>query len=110
MGIVFLVLFETKQGASGVSIFSLFVDDLGGELLGEALLLRPLVVVGGSVLFKNLGVLGDKVLAAEGADGHGLSSLDGSAVLVDLDASAGGVSLLVLALNTVLLGDRHGGR
>jgi hypothetical protein len=27
---------------------------------------------------------------------------------VNLDASAGGVGLLVLALNTVLLGDRHG--
>ena len=102
-----------------VSYFSLFwccpsflapADDLGGELLGEALLLRPLVVVGGSVLLEDLGVLGDEVLAAEGADGHGLSGLDGSAVLVHLDASAGGVGLLVLALDTVLLGDRHGER
>ena len=85
-------------------------EDLGGELLGEALLLGPLVVVGGSVLFEDLGVLGDEVLAAEGADGHGLSGLDGSAVLVHLDASAGGVGLLVLAGDAVLLGDRHGER
>jgi hypothetical protein len=99
-----------KQGASGMSVFSTSMKDLGGELLGEALLLGPLVVVGGSVLFEDLCVLGDEVLAAVGADGHGLSGLDGSAVLVDLDAGASGVGLLVLALNTVLLGDRHGGR
>lgn len=60
------------------------------------------------MLFEDLGVLSDEILAAVGADGHGLSSLDGSAVLVHLDTSTGGVGLLVLALNTVLLGDRHG--
>jgi len=93
-----------------LSVFPTLAKDLGGELLREALLLGPLVVVGGSVLFEDLGVLGDQILAAEGADSHGLSGLDGSAVLVDLNASAGGVSLLVLALNAVLLGDRHGER
>ena len=93
-----------------VRLFSSRRENLGGELLGEALLLGPLVVVGGSVLLEDLGVLGDEVLAAVGADGHGLSSLDGSAVLVNLDTSAGGVGLLVLALDTVLLGDRHGKR
>lgn len=60
------------------------------------------------MLLEDLGVLGDEVLAAVGADGHGLRGLDRSAVLVHLDASAGGVSLLVLALDAVLLGDRHG--
>lgn len=93
-----------------VRLFSSRRENLGGELLGEALLLGPLVVVGGSVLLEDLGVLSDEVLAAVGADGHGLSSLDWSAVLVNLDTSAGGVGLLVLALDTVLLSDRHGER
>jgi hypothetical protein len=62
------------------------------------------------VLFEDLGVFGDEVLAAEGADGHGLCSLDGRAVLVHLDAGAGGVGLLVLARDAVFLGDRHVGR
>lgn len=60
------------------------------------------------MLFEDLDVLGHEVLAAESADGHGLCGLDGGAVLVDLDAGAGGVGLLVLALDAVLLGDRHG--
>ena len=89
---------------------SVFQAHLGGEFLGEALLLGPLVVVGGSVLFKDLEVLRDEVLAAECADGHGLSGLDGSAVLVHLDTSAGGVGLPVLARNAVLLCDGHGER
>lgn len=115
MGIVFCfwMLFERSKGRFWyVSVFPAHagIGNLGGELLGEALLLRPLVVVGGSVLFEDLGVLGDEVLAAEGADGHGLSGLDGSAVLVNLDTSAGGVGLLVLAGDAVLLGDRHGER
>jgi hypothetical protein len=59
------------------------------------------------VLFEDLGVFGDEVLAAEGADGHGLCGLDGRAVLVHLDAGAGGVGLLVLARDAVFLGDRH---
>lgn len=80
---------------------------LSRELLREALLLRPLVVVSGSVLLKDLGVLGNQVLAAVGADGHLLAGLDGGAVLVDLHASAGGVGLLVLAGDAVFLGDRH---
>jgi hypothetical protein len=62
------------------------------------------------VLFEDLGVFGDEVLAAEGADGHGLCSLDGRAVLVHLDAGAGGVGLLVLARDAVFLGDRHAER
>lgn len=82
---------------------------LSRELLGEALLLGPLVVVGGGVLFEDLGVFGDEVLAAEAADGHSLRGLDRSTVLVNLHAGAGGVSLLVLAGDTVLLGDRHVG-
>jgi len=90
--------------------FSSSREHLGGELLGEALLLGPLVVVSGSVLLEDLGVLGDEVLAAVGADGHGLRGLDGGAVLVHLDASAGSIGLLMLALDTVLLGDRHGKR
>jgi hypothetical protein len=108
MGIVFLdVVVRTQQGRRFwyIRLFSLCREHLSGELLREALLLGPLVVVGGSVLLEDLGVLGDEVLAAVGADGHGL---DGSAVLVNLDASAGSVSLLVLAVDTVLLGDRHG--
>lgn len=101
---------EARRLLHLVSILSRSCRNLGRELLGEALLLGPLVVVGGGVLFEDLDVLGDEVLAAEGADGHGLSGLDGSAVLVDLDASAGSVGLLVLALDAVLLGDRHGER
>ena len=62
------------------------------------------------MLFEDLGVLGDEILAAEGADGHGLSGLDGSAVLVHLDTGAGGVGLPVLAGDAVLLGNRHGER
>ena len=105
------MLFERSKGAFGMSVFfSSSREHLGGELLREALLLGPLVVVGGSVLFEDLGVFGDEILAAEGADGHGLSGLDGSAVLVNLDTSAGGVGLLVLAGDAVLLGDRHGER
>jgi hypothetical protein len=65
--------------------------------------------VGGGVLFEDLGVFGDEVLAAEGADGHGLRGLDRGAVLVHLHAGAGGVGLLVLAGDAVLLGDRHVG-
>lgn len=80
---------------------------LSRELLGEALLLRPLVVVSRRVLLQDLGVLGDEVLAAESADGHDLRGLDRGAVLVDLDAGASGVGLLVLAGDAVLLGDRH---
>lgn len=107
----FWMLFERSKGAFGMSVFfSSSRERLGGELLREALLLGPLVVVGGSVLLEDLGVLGDEILAAVGADGHGLSGLDGSAVLVNLDASTGSVGLLVLALDTVLLGDRHGER
>jgi hypothetical protein len=112
MGIVFLdVVVRTQQGRRFwyIRLFSLCREHLSGELLREALLLGPLVVVGGSVLLEDLGVLGDEVLAAVGADGHGLCGLDGSAVLVDLDASASRVGLLVLALDTVLLGDRHDG-
>ena len=105
------MLFERSKGAFGMSVFfSSSREHLGGELLREALLLGPLVVVGGSVLLEDLGVLGDEILAAVGADGHGLSGLDGSAVLVNLDTSAGGVGLLVLAGDAVLLGDRHGER
>jgi hypothetical protein len=107
MGIVLSVIVRRKQSAS-LCIRSLaFCGNLRRELLREALLLGPLVVVSGSVLFENLGVLGDEVLAAEGADGHGFRGLDGSAVLVNLDTSAGGVGFLVLALDAVLLGDRH---
>ena len=101
--------FERSKGRFWcVRLFRSCRKHLGRELLGEALLLGPLVVVGGSVLFEDLGVLGDEILAAEGADGHGLSGLDGSAVLVHLDASAGGIGLLVLAGDAILLGDRHG--
>jgi hypothetical protein len=110
MGIVFsvLIVVQVKRGASlCVRPLSSRVH-LSRELLGEALLLGPLVVVGGSVLFEDLDVLGDEILAAVGADGHGLRGLDGSTVLVDLDAGASSVGLLVLALDTVLLGDRHG--
>lgn len=78
-------------------------------MLGEALLLGPLVVVGRSVLLEDLGVLGDEILPAVCADGHFLAGLDRGAVLVDLHASAGGVGLLVLAGDAVFLGDRHGG-
>lgn len=49
---------------------SSFTSALSRELLGEALLLGPLVVVGGSVLLEDLVVLGDQVFAAVGADGH----------------------------------------
>jgi hypothetical protein len=111
MGIVFsvLIVVQEKRGASlRVHPLSSRVH-LSRELLGEALLLGPLVVVGGSVLFEDLDVLGDEILTAVGADGHGLRGLDGSTVLVDLDTGASGVGLLVLALDTVLLGDRHGG-
>jgi hypothetical protein len=110
MGIVFsvLIVVREKRGASlCVRPLSSRIH-LSRELLGEALFLGPLVVVGGSVLFEDLHVLGDEILAAVGADGHGLRGLDGSSVLVDLDTSASSVSLLVLALDTVLLGDRHG--
>jgi hypothetical protein len=85
------------------------IENLSRELFGEALLLGPLVVVGGGVLLEDLGVFGDKVLAAEVADGHGLCGLDRGAVLVNLHTSAGGVGLLVLAGDAVLLGDRHVG-
>jgi hypothetical protein len=90
-----------------IMILLCLITHLSRELLGEALLLGPLVVVGGGVLFEDLGVFGDEVLAAEGADGHGLCGLDRGAVLVDLHAGAGGVSLLVLAGDAVFLGDRH---
>jgi hypothetical protein len=92
-----------------ILIFLASIFNLSRELLGEALLLGPLVVVGGGVLFEDLGVFGDEVLAAEGADGHGLRGLDRGAVLVHLHAGAGGVGLLVLAGDAVLLGDRHVG-
>ena len=62
------------------------------------------------MLFEDLGVFGDEVLAAEGADGHGLCGFDGRAVLVHLHAGAGGVGLLVLAGDAVFLGDGHVGR
>jgi hypothetical protein len=113
MGIVFFVLDVVRTQRRAllyVRLFSSCQENLGGELLGEALFLGPLVVVGRSVLLEDLGVLGDEILAAVGADGHGLSGLDGSAVLVNLDTSAGGVGLLVLAGDAVLLGDRHGER
>jgi hypothetical protein len=102
------LLFQERRGASlGVRPLSSRMH-LSRELLREALLLGPLVVVGGSVLFEDLDVLGDEVLATVGADGHGLRGLDGSTVLVDLDTGASSVGLLVLALDAVLLGDRHG--
>lgn len=108
MGIVFCL--DVVQGRRFwfVRLFSSSREHLGGELLGEALLLGPLVVVGGSVLLEDLEVFGDEVLAAVGADCHGLSGLDGSAVLVHLDTSAGSIGLLVLAVDAVLLRDRHG--
>ena len=114
MGIVFCfwMLFERSKGRFWyVSVFPAHagIENLGGELLGKALLLRPLVVVGGSVLLEDLGVLGNEVFAAVGANGHLLARLDGSAVLVDLHASAGSVGLLVLAGDAVFLGDRHDG-
>ena len=84
-------------------------SNLSRKLLGEALLLGPLVVVGGSVLLEDLCVFSDEVFAAEGADGHGLCGLDGRAVLVNLHAGAGGVGFLVLAGDAVLLGNRHVG-
>jgi hypothetical protein len=107
----FLRVFGTKQKKLHFC-FSYRVrpdHDLSRELLGETLLLGPLIVVGGGVLFEDLGVFGDEVLAAEGADGHGLCGLDRGAVLVNLHAGAGGVGLLVLAGDAVLLGDRHVG-
>ena len=112
MGIVFSSGFrnEAKKGSLLLLLSCVRPDhDLSRELLGEALLLGPLVVVGGGVLFEDLGVFGDEVLAAEGADGHGLCGLDRGAVLVHLHTGAGGVGLLVLAGDAVLLGDRHVG-
>lgn len=98
-----------KQGASFYVRHSMQSSafPLSRELLREALLLRPLVVVGGSVLLEDLGVLGNEVFAAVGADGHLLARLNGRAVLVDLHASAGSVGLLVLAGDAVFLGDGH---
>lgn len=114
MGIVFSSDFRNEAKKVSLSLLLLLScvrpdHDLSWELLGEALLLGPLVVVGGGVLFEDLGVFGDEVLAAEGADGHGLCGLDRGAVLVNLHAGAGGIGLLVLAGDAVLLGDRHVG-
>jgi hypothetical protein len=46
-------------------------------------------------------------LLAEDADRGCLLGLDGGTVRVDGDTSASGLGLLVLAVDTVLLGDRH---
>jgi hypothetical protein len=46
-------------------------------------------------------------LLAEDADGGCLLGLDGGTVGVDGNASTSGLGLLVLAVDTVLLGDRH---
>lgn len=48
-----------------------------------------------------------QLLFAKDTDGGGLGDLLGGAVGVDGDASAGGLGLLVLAVDTVLLGDGH---
>lgn len=48
-----------------------------------------------------------QLLLAEGADRSGLRLLHWSAVGMDRDTSASGLGLLVLAVDTVLLGDRH---
>jgi hypothetical protein len=46
-------------------------------------------------------------LLAEDADRGSLLGLDGGTVGVDGNASASGLGLLVLAVDAVLLGDRH---
>ena len=48
-----------------------------------------------------------QLLLAEDADRSSLFWLDRSAVGVDRDTGAGGLGLLVLAVDAVLLGDGH---
>lgn len=77
------------------------------ELVGPALLLGPDVGVGGSVLLENGKVGTSQLLLAEGADRSCLGLLYRSSIGVDGNASASSLSLLVLAVDTVLLGNRH---
>ena len=105
------------------------------ELVGPALLLGPCIRVGAGVLLKDSkvgagldyrasarrpqdgsglgsalrrdGLATHQLLLAENADRGCLWLLLGGSIGVDGNASAGGLGLLVLAVNAVLLGDRH---
>lgn len=77
------------------------------ELIRPALLLGPLVAVGAGMLLEDLQVGAVELFAAVDAHGLGLGRLHGSSVGVDCNTCARGFGLLVLAVDTVFLGDRH---
>lgn len=79
------------------------------EVIWPALLLGPHLRVGVCVLFKDFLVVALKLFPAECTNGLFLGSLDWVAIGFDGNASACGLSLFVLAVNAVFLGDRHDG-